>query len=121
VAAKSPAPGFEKSPPELVERFGAVLDRYPEVQRRKMFGYPAAFIGGNMVTSLFRDHWVIRLPDADRQRLLEIDGSGPFAPMAGREMKGYAIVPPSVVPDDAAIGEWLERAFAHGRSLPAKK
>jgi hypothetical protein len=41
--------------------------------------------------------------------------------MQGREMKGYAIVPPSIVADDAALDEWLERAFAHGRSLPAKK
>jgi hypothetical protein len=114
-------PGFEKSPPQLVERFGAVLGRHPEVQRRQMFGYPAAFIGGNMVTSLFRDHWVIRLPDGDRQRLLEIDGAGAFAPMQGREMKGYAIVPPSIVADDAALDEWLQRAFAHGRSLPPKK
>jgi TfoX N-terminal domain len=121
MAAKTSAPGFEKSPASLVERFGAMLDRYPEVQRRKMFGYPAAFIGGNMVTSLFRDHWVIRLPDADRNQLLEIDGAGPFAPMPGRPMKGYAIVPPSIVADDAAIAEWLERAFGHGRSLPAKK
>jgi hypothetical protein len=67
-------PGFEKSPPALVERFGAVLGRHPDVQQRQMFGYPAAFIGGNMVTSLFDDHWVIRLPDADREQLLAIKG-----------------------------------------------
>jgi hypothetical protein len=114
-------PGFEKSPPALVERFGAVLARYPDVQRRQMFGYPAAFIGGNMVTSLFHDHWVVRLPDADREELLAIDGAGPFAPMPGRTMKGYAIVPPSIVADDAALDGWLERAFANGRSLPPKK
>ena len=40
-------PTFSKSPPELVERFGAVMDRYPDVTRKKMFGYPAAFVGGN--------------------------------------------------------------------------
>jgi hypothetical protein len=41
--------------------------------------------------------------------------------MPGREMKGYAIVPPSIVADDAALDGWLERAFANGRSLPPKK
>jgi TfoX N-terminal domain len=115
------SPSFKKSPPALVERFGAVLSRFPDIQQRQMFGYPAAFIGGNMVTSLFHDHWVVRLPDADREELLAIDGAGPFAPMPGRPMKGYAIVPPSIVSDDAALDRWLERAFAHGRSLPAKK
>ena len=114
-------PGFEKSPPALVQRFQAVLGRHPDAQQRQMFGYPAAFIGGNMVTSLFHDHWVIRLPDADREQLRAIKGSGPFAPMAGREMKEYAIVPPSIVADDAALDGWLERAFANGRSLPPKK
>jgi hypothetical protein len=114
-------PRFEKSPPALVERFKAVLGRHPDVQQRQMFGYPAAFIGGNMVTSLFHDHWVMRLPDADRAELLKLDGAGPFAPMPGREMKGYAIVPPSIVADDTALDGWLQRAFEHGRSLPPKK
>ena len=114
-------PAFSKSPPALVERFHSVLGRHPDVQQRQMFGYPAAFIGGNLVTSLFHDQWVIRLPDADREQLRAIKGSGPFAPMAGREMKGYAIVPPSIVADDAALDGWLERAFANGRGLPRKK
>ena len=114
-------PSFDKSPPALVERFATVLARYPDVQRRQMFGYPAGFIGGNMVTSLFHDHWVVRLPDADRAELLQIDGSGPFSPMAGREMKGYAIVPPAIVADDPALDGWLQRAFANARSLPPKK
>jgi hypothetical protein len=114
-------PAFTKSPPALVERFGAVLARYPDVQRRQMFGYAAAFIGGNMVTSLFRDHWVVRLPDPDRERLLALKGAAPFEPMPGRPMKGYAIVPPSIVANDAALASWLERAFANGRSLPPKK
>jgi TfoX/Sxy family transcriptional regulator of competence genes len=119
--AERKMPSFDKSPPALVERFNAVLGRYPEVQRRQMFGYPAAFVGGNMVTSLFNDQWVMRLPDADRNELLSLDGSGEFAPMPGRTMKGYAIVPPSIVADDGALESWLERAFAHGRSLPPKK
>ena len=116
-----PMPKFEKSPSQLVERFGAVLDRFPDVERRKMFGYPAAFVGGNMVTGLHGRNWVIRLPDAQREALLRLDGAKPFEPMPGRPMKGYAVVPPSIVADDRAIAPWLERAFAHGRSMPPKK
>ena len=48
----------------------SVLDRYPDAQRKQMFGYPAAFVGGNMATGLFAEQWVVRLPDA------EIDGQG---------------------------------------------
>jgi len=39
-------PAFEKSPAELVARFDAAAPRFPEAQRRKMFGYPALFVGG---------------------------------------------------------------------------
>ena len=113
-------PPFTKSPPELVERFEAVASRFPDVQRKPMFGYPALFVGGNLVTGLFADRWMIRLPDDDRARLLALPGAAPFEPMAGRPMKGYAVLPSDVVADDAAIDAWVECAIGHVRTLPAK-
>ena len=58
-------PTFERSPADLVERFDAVAARHPQAQRRKMFGYPALFVGGNMATGLYEDRWVVRLFDED--------------------------------------------------------
>jgi TfoX/Sxy family transcriptional regulator of competence genes len=113
-------PSFEKSPPELVARFDAAAPRFPEAQRRKMFGYPALFVGGNLVTGLFADTWMIRLAEPDLAELLALPGATPFSPMAGRTMKGYATLPPDVVADDAALDSWLERAVAFGKTLPAK-
>ena len=113
-------PSFEKSPPELVARFDAVAERHPEAQRRKMFGYPALFVGGNLVTGLFADSWMIRLAEPDLDELLALPGATPFSPMAGRTMKGYATLPRDVVADDAALDGWLERAIALGKTLPAK-
>ena len=113
-------PPFEKSPPELVARFEAVAEHHPEAQRRKMFGYPALFVGGNLVTGLFADTWMIRLAETDLDEVLALPGASPFSPMAGRTMKGYATLPPDVVADDAALDGWLERAIALGKTLPAK-
>ncbi len=113
-------PSFEKSPPALVERFDAAAERFPEVQRRKMFGYPALLVGGNLVTGLFADSWMIRLGEADLAALLELPGATTFSPMAGRTMKGYGVLPSHVVADDAALDAWLERAIALGKTLPAK-
>ena len=113
-------PSFEKSPPELVARFDAVAVRHPDAERRKMFGYPALFVGGNLVTGLFADRWMIRLGDEDRAELLSLPGAAPFAPMPGRTMTGYAVLPRDVVGDDAALDDWLARAIALGKSLPAK-
>ncbi|HXI81552.1 MAG TPA: TfoX/Sxy family protein [Verrucomicrobiae bacterium] len=113
-------PTFSKSPSELVERFGAVMDRYPDVTRKKMFGYPAAFVGGNMATGLFADRWVVRLPDGEVEAA-KTAGAGSFEPVPGKPMKSFVAIPPADVEDDAAIGRWVERGLAHAASLPAKK
>jgi hypothetical protein len=113
-------PSFSKSPPELVERFAAVLDRYPDAERKKMFGYPAAFVGGNMATGLFADTWVVRLPDAEIGPA-KAAGAGSFEPMPGKPMKAFVAIPTADIADDAAIARWVERGLAHAASMPAKK
>ena len=110
---------WERSPDELVERFGRVLDGFPEVERRKMFGYPAAFIGGNMVTGLHQRNWVVRLPEDAQQEALAA-GATTFDPMGGRPMKAFVALPAAVIDDDARIGEWVRRAIEHGRTMPPK-
>ena len=113
-------PAFTKSPPQLVARFDAAAARHPQAERRKMFGYPALFVGGNLATGLFADRWMVRLRPADLEAALALPGAEPFSPMPGRSMKGWAALPPDVVADDAALEPWLERAFAFAGSLPAK-
>jgi hypothetical protein len=113
-------PAFTKSPPELIERFRAMTDALPDVERRQMFGYPALFVGGNLVSGLFQAGWFVRLPKADQDSLLSIPGSGRFEPMPGRAMSGYVVMAPSIVGQDAALQDWLDRAIAFGRSLPPK-
>jgi hypothetical protein len=49
-----------------VERFGAAVAGIEGLETRKMFGYPAGFIGGNMVTGLHQESWIVRLPDTAR-------------------------------------------------------
>ncbi len=112
-------PTFERSPAELVERFGTILDRFPEAQRRKMFGYPAAFVGGNLATGLFADTWMIRLSEEDLAAAKAIGGTD-FSPMAGRQMRGYVVLPAAVVADDPAIEGWVRRSLDHTATLPAK-
>jgi TfoX N-terminal domain len=118
--AERAMPTFSKSPPELVERFGVVLDRYPAAARRKMFGYPAAFVGGNMATGLFKEQWVVRLPDGDVADA-KAAGAGAFEPVPGRPMKAFVVVPSADVSNDAAIARWVERGLALAASMPAKK
>jgi len=113
-------PGFSKSPPDLIERFAAITGEIPDVERRQMFGYPCLFVGGNLVTGLYQDAWQVRLAKADQTELLALPGASPFEPMPGRPMTGYVILPRSIVADDTALRQWLDRAIDFGRSLPPK-
>jgi TfoX/Sxy family transcriptional regulator of competence genes len=114
-------PTFEKSPPELVERIDTVAGLFPEAERRKMFGYPALFVGGNLVTSLFAADWTVRLPDDSRAELMALPGASDFEVMPGRTMRGYAVLPPDVVGDDRRLDAWVRRAIDHGMTLAPKK
>jgi hypothetical protein len=115
-------PKFEKSPPELVARFAAALANHaaPDVSQRKMFGYPCAWVGGNMATGLFAAEWWVRVSEPDREALLSLPGAHPFQVMPGKDMGRYAVMPPEVVADDAALARWLDKAVLFTRSLPPK-
>ncbi len=116
-------PKFEKSPPELVERFGAVLDRVasPETTRRPMFGYPCAWVGGNMATGLFSTSWWVRLPPERLEAVLASGEARPFEVMPGRGMKGYAAMPDEVVADGTRVEAWVREALAYTATLPTRK
>jgi hypothetical protein len=56
---------WKKSSPELVAAFAACVHGHHELATRQMFGYPAAFLGGHLATSLHQDRWIVRLAAAD--------------------------------------------------------
>jgi hypothetical protein len=112
---------WQKSPPELVDRFGMILELFPELQQRKMFGYPAAFAAnGHMVTGLHGTNWMVRLSDTDLAALGSLGGAI-FEPMVGRPMKGFLALPNEIIVDDDAVGEWIGRAQAFVATLRPKK
>lgn len=115
-------PRFEKSPPELVARFDAVVGRVatPETTRRPMFGYPCAWVGGNMASGLFSTSWWVRLSP---ERLAEVFASGEgrqLEVMPGRGMKGYAAMSDEILADDAKLDAWIREALDYTATLPPK-
>ena len=116
-------PKFEKSPPKLVARFGATLDRVarPDTTRRPMFGYPCAWVGGNMASGLFSTSWWVRLPP-DRLTAVMASGEGrPFEVMPGRGMKGYAAMSDAILGDEALVEAWVREALDYTATLPPRK
>ncbi|HET8776475.1 MAG TPA: hypothetical protein VFN76_02335 [Candidatus Limnocylindria bacterium] len=61
---------WAKSSDAIRARFEAGVAGIEDLEQRQMsFGYPAAFIGGNLTTSLHRESWIVRLPEAERTEL----------------------------------------------------
>jgi hypothetical protein len=116
-------PKFQKSSPALIERFGAAVERAArsDVTRRQMFGYPCAWIGGNMATGLFAESWWVRLPPARLEAVLASGEAHTFEVMPGRAMKGYAVMPEAVVADDATVDGWIREALDYTATLPPKR
>jgi TfoX/Sxy family transcriptional regulator of competence genes len=113
-------PDWEKAPVDLADRFTATVSAMPGARVRQMFGYPAGFVNGQMFTGIFASSWFVRLPDDERSQLAAAGGT-PFAPMPGRPMREYLVLPPEAAADPAAAGPWVARALAYVEQLPPKK
>ena len=111
---------WEKSAPSFVALFGACLPDDPRIERRRMFGYPAAFVQGNMYAGLFEDQMFVRLSPQDRATLETEYGPHPFSPMPGRAMGAYTRLPEDILADESEIEVWLRRGLAHTAGLPPK-
>ena len=110
---------WTKSPPELEAAFREAVGALPGVEVRQMFGYPAAFANGHLVTGLFQDEWMVRLP-SDALAELSALGGAPFSPMPGRPMREYLTFPRAMLDDPRAMAPWLERAIAFVLAKPPK-
>ena len=116
-------PTFTKSSPELVSRYRAVLERHaaPDITIKPMFGYPCAWIAGNMVSGLFAEDWWVRVSEEDRETMLALPGAHQFEVMPGKAMGRYVVLPPAVTTSDVEVDAWLAKAIDYTRTLPPKR
>ncbi len=112
---------WKKSSAELTARFDRLLPAGGTIERRKMFGYPAAFVNGNLFAGLHQESLVLKLAEKDRRVLAEEHGASRFEPMPGRPMGAFMMVPPDLLADTRAVGAWIEKARAYVASLPPKQ
>ena len=111
---------WRKSPAQLVDLFGKALPDGPNVEKRQMFGYPCAFVNGNMFTGLHQESLIVRLGEDQRLSLMKSDGARQFEPMPGRVMKEYVSLPDTILADPPRLAEILASAKRYAASLPPK-
>jgi TfoX/Sxy family transcriptional regulator of competence genes len=111
---------WRKAPADMIDLFLCTLQLFPQAEVRRMFGYPCAFVNGQMFTGLHQEHMILRLSEADRRELLALEGAHLFEPMPGRPMREYAVVPPAILSSPDKLESWLERSLRYASSLPPK-
>lgn len=111
---------WRKTPEELVNTFQASLPEDARVERRKMFGYPCAFVNGNMFTGLHQENLIVRLAEEDRQTLVNQKGAEIFAPFPGRLMKEYVSLPAAIIESSKELKGWMRRSLEYASALPPK-
>jgi TfoX/Sxy family transcriptional regulator of competence genes len=111
---------WRKAPESLAQAFEAALPADAAVAKRKMFGYPAAFVNGNMFAGVHQEDIVVRLPAERRSAAIE-SGARQFEPMPGRPMREYVVLSEGSIADGGELSRWLDEAFRFVAAMPAKE
>jgi hypothetical protein len=82
------------------------------LQRRRMFGCPAAFVGRRLAFCVYGDAIAAKLPQALAQRLLDEGRAEAFRPFGRPPMKQWVQVRATVA-DASRLRPLLERALQH--------
>ena len=112
-------PKFEKATPWTKDLFASLIEGIA-CEPRSMFGYPCAFLNGQMFTGVFGNSIVVRLDEKQRAVLMKEPGTQPFSPMPGRIMKEYVQFTESALEDEELLGTWVKKAFGFAKTLPPK-
>ena len=112
---------WRKSSEALVDLFHEIMDQFEGADRKKMFGYPCCFCNGNMFTGLHEENWVLRLPEIKRNEMVSIYQAALFAPMKGRVMKEYLIIPQEILGDVSLLKKWIQYSLSYAQTLPKKE
>ena len=75
-----------KPSPGLIAEFRAVVGQLPQGEPRKMFGYDALFVNGNMAVGLWQNMCVVKVSESDQAKLIKSGNGQPFAPNPARRI-----------------------------------
>ena len=103
----------------LAERIRPVIGARSAVTERRMFGGIAWMLGGHLAVGVVGDELMVRVDPEDGERALGEPHVRAFD-MSGRPMRGFLLVAPEALDDDAELARWIDVGADHAASLPPK-
>jgi len=111
---------WRKSPQHMIDLFDEVVPKDSRIERRKMFGYPAAFLNGHLFAGLHQENFILKLSPADRVKLRTERDARVFEPMPGRAMSEYLVLPEGVLSERRVLSAWIKRSTVYVSTMPPK-
>src|SRR5690242_9806307 len=112
---------WEKPSEAIIQTFDAALPDDKRVEKRKMFGMPAAFVNGNMFCSVFQQDIMVKLSAVSIDNWIKNKKAKPFEPMPGRPMKEYIGVPKEIFSKPDELKKLFKESFDYAVTLKPKK
>ena len=112
---------WKKSSQEHIDRFYDAMKSFPEVELKKMFGYPCAFLNGNLFVGLHEENLIVRLAQEEREAAIESGIGKHFAPLPGKVMREYVALAKEVISDPNELNEYIESSIRFVKTLPKKE
>lgn len=103
----------------LAERLRDLLQKYPDVEERKMFGGLCFLIGGNMCCGIVGDRLMARVGPANYDICLRKKHAREMN-FTGKPSKGMVYVQPEGIEEDAELASWLDVCMKFAGALPPK-
>ena len=104
----------------LAERIRTIIGVRSGVVEKRMFGGMGWLLGGNMaVGATSTGELMARIDPDEIEAALAEPGVRPFD-LSGRPMRGWLLVSPDALTDDADLARWVDAGSDHAASLPPK-
>jgi TfoX/Sxy family transcriptional regulator of competence genes len=109
-----------KPSPGLIAEFKAMVPQLSHGELRKMFGYDAVFVNGNMAVGLWQNTCVVKVSPAHQAELLERGQAAPLETRKGVVMTGWLELSEELAHDPEELFTWSQRAVTFVATLPPK-
>ena len=105
----------------LAGRVRELISARPGVEEKKMFGGVGWTIGGNMAVGIMREtELVVRIEPEETEAAMREPHVHEFGQPGRKPMKGFVLVEPAGVEDDADLARWVDVGAARAASMPPK-
>ena len=101
----------------LADRVRHAFARSPGVEEKRMFGGLAFLRFGRLTVAVFRDSLLARLGPEGAAEAFKGPDAQPFMNGA-RPMKGWVLIGPDGIENDARLAGWIDRAVEFVGQLP---